>query len=101
MGCRCVSLNPSTAPSTFQLEPKISDVTLSQQPQQQAPHPILPEPASPLSEDPTAGPGAEISQFEEEGSDEATLKILSETINQTQMAHSLVILPHRSVEMRL
>ena len=84
-GAICASLNPSTAPSTFEMEPKISYVTLSQQPQQQAPEPILPESASPLSEDPTADPGAEFGE-EEEGSDEATLKILSETVNETQMA---------------
>ena len=85
-GAICASLNPSTAPSTFESEPQISYVTLSQQPQQQAPEPILPESASPLSEDPTADPGAEIGEFEEEGSDEATVKILSETLNETQMA---------------
>ena len=87
-GAICASLNPSTAPITFELEPKISYVTLSQRPLQQAPDPILPEPASPLSEDPTADPGIEIDEFEEEGSDESTLKILSETINETQMAQA-------------
>ena len=91
-GAICNSLNASVPSSYFEDKPRVTFV--GTETQQESSQPILPESAMPTSEDPTADPNEELGiQGDEgsgtesdEGTDQATLQSIVESLNDTQKA---------------